>query len=327
MMMHKKVMLGALVIVLMVAVVLLGTRWFRGQEEGIKATGSIEVTRYDIAPKVSGYLTELSIGKGDKVIQGQLVARISRPDLAAQVLRDGAALQKAQVQLQDLEKGARNQERVELTAVVAAARAVYSKAKLDLERYTDLRAQGAIAQQQLDAAQVAFLTAENSMMAAQARYSLVEEGNRPDVLEAQRLEVTRNKAIVELGRAQLADTEISSPGTGLVQAKNFEQGEFVNAGAAIATIGVLEDCWVKIYIPSTQLGLIKVGQLASIQVDSFPGRVFSGEIKEINQNAEFTPRQSLTQKERANMVFAVKVRVNNADGMLKPGMPADVVIK
>ena len=324
--MHKKVLVGTLVIALLVAV-LLGARWFRGQEEGIKATGSIEVTRYDIAPKVSGYLTELPIEKGNKVTQGQLMARISRPDLAAQVLRDEAALQKAQIQLQDLEKGARNQERVGLTAEVAAARAVYSKAKLDFERYTDLRAQGAISQQQLDAAQVTLSTAENALIATQARYSLVEEGNRPDILEAQRLEVTRNKAIVELGRTQLADTEIRSPGTGLILAKNFEQGEFVNAGAAIATVGVLEDCWVKIYIPSTQLGLIKVGQLANVQVDSFPELVFSGEIREINQNAEFTPRQSLTQKERANMVFAVKVRVNNADGRLKPGMPADVVIK
>lgn len=324
--MRKRVILGAIVLALLIAG-FLGTKWYKGQDEGIKATGSIEVTRYDIAPKVSGYLTELSIEKGSIVNRGQLIARISRPDLAAQLLRDEAALQKAEVQLKDLEKGARNQELTELAANVSAARAVFSKAKVDLERYRDLRQQGAVSQQQLDTVQVTYETAESSMLAAEARLSLAEEGNRPDVLEAQRLEVARNKAIVALGRSQLADTDISSPGAGVVLTKNFEQGEFVNTGAAIATIGSLEDCWVKIYIPSTQLGLIKLGQSAAVKVDSFPGRVFTGEIKEINQNAEFTPRQSLTQNERANMVFAVKVRVDNAEGLLKPGMPADVVIK
>jgi HlyD family secretion protein len=89
----------------------------------------------------------------------------------------------------------------------------------------------------------------------------------------------------------------------------------------------MTDCWVKVYVPSTHLGLISVGQAANVKVDSFPGRVFSGVIKEISQNAEFTPRQSITQSERANLVFAVKVQVDNSEGILKPGMPADVVLK
>lgn len=309
------------------AAIFAGTKWFKGKDEGIKATGTIEVTRYDVAPKVSGYLSELLIAKGDSVKLGQVIARIARPDLVAQVLRDEAALKKAEVQLTDLEKGARSQERIEAGANVSSAQSVYDKAQADLARYQELYAQGAIPQQQLDAAKVAFTTAENALRAARARYNLLEEGSRADVIEAQRLEVERNKAIVELGRTQLADTVINSPGTGLVLAKNFEQGEFVNAGAAIATIGDLNDCWVKIYISSTQLGLIKIGQRAEIKIDSFPGRVFGGEIKEISQQAEFTPRQSLTQQERANMVFAVKVRVNNEDAALKPGMPADVVLK
>ena len=120
---------------------------------------------------------------------------------------------------------------------------------------------------------------------------------------------------------------IASPLDGLVLTKNFEDGEYVNAGAAIATVGNMQDCWVKIYVASTQLGQIKVGQQTDVMIDSFPGKVFSGTIKEISQNAEFTPRQSITQRERANQVFAVKVQIDNSDDSLKPGMPADVVIK
>lgn len=101
----------------------------------------------------------------------------------------------------------------------------------------------------------------------------------------------------------------------------------MNAGSAIGTVGNWRDCWVKVYISSSQLGLIQVGQGVRIRVDSFPDRDFSGNIKEISQQAEFTPIQSITQQERANMVFAVKVKIDNAEGILKPGMPADVVIE
>jgi HlyD family secretion protein len=319
--------IAGVLIVAAITAIFLGTKWFGKKEVGIIATGTIEVTKVDIAPKLSGYLTELSIRQGDKVNLGQVIARISRVDLEAQALRDEAALQKAEAQLRDLEKGVRTQERSELIASIGSAEAVDKKAQADLERYRSLYNQGAVSQQQWDTAQVNFETAQSSVRAAQARLSLADEGNRPDTIEAQRLEVVRSKAILTMARTQMADTVVSSPQQGVVLTKNFEKGEFVNAGSAIATIGNVQDCWVKIYIPSTQLGLIKIGQPAVVKVDSYPGKTFSGEIKEISQNAEFTPRQSLTQNERANMVYAVKVRIDNAEDVLKPGMPADVVIK
>ncbi|MDF2634104.1 MAG: hypothetical protein K0R78_978 [Pelosinus sp.] len=114
---------------------------------------------------------------------------------------------------------------------------------------------------------------------------------------------------------------------GVVLNKNYQNGEFVNPGSAIATIGDLNDCWVKVYISSEQLGLIKLGQSVDVKIDAYPDKVFAGNIKEISQNAEFTPRQSITQKERANLVFYVKVKIDNSEGILKPGMPADVVIQ
>lgn len=323
----QKKLLAAMLIILAAAGAYWGSKWYKGRDEGIKATGTIEVTRFDIAPKVSGYLVELSIQQGDKVEMQQFIARIARPDLEAQVLRDEAALHKAEAQLQDLVKGSRNQELAEAFANVAAARSTHDKALADLQRYNELYRQGAISQQQLEASAVGYETAKNALKALEARMSIVEEGNRPDAIEAQRLEVERSKAVWDLGKSQLADTVISSPGNGVVLSKNYEPGEFVNAGSAIATIGDLLDCWVKVYIPSTQMGLLTLGQAASIKVDSYPDRVFSGKIKEISQNPEFMPRQSLTQNERANMVFAVKVRIQNDEGILKPGMPADVVFQ
>ena len=319
-----------LLALIVIIVVLAGFATYKMQSRkasGITATGTVEITRADIAPKVSGYIGALTIKEGDSVTLGQVIARISRPDLEAQKLRDEAALIKAQVQLADLEKGARPQEINEVQGTLVSGQAVYEKAQKDYTRQQELFAQGAVSAQQLDAARSAYEVALATLSAYQARASLVTEGNRPDVIAAQKAEVERSQAIVKLAKTAIEDTVVVSPLDGLLLTKNFEQGEYVNAGAAIGTVGNWRDCWVKVYVSSTQLGLIWAGQNVNIRVDSFPGRQFSGQIKEISQQAEFTPRQSLTQQERANMVFAVKVKIDNAEGILKPGMPVDVVIE
>lgn len=319
-----------LLAVVVMIVVLAGFAAYKMQSRkssGITATGTIEITRTDITPKVSGYIGELVIKEGDTVNFGQVLARISRPDLEAQKLRDEAALAKAEIQLADLQKGARLQEIRDAQAAIANGQAVYEKTQKDYIRQQDLFQQGAVSAQQLDAARSAYEVALSALTAYQARASLVIEGNRPDVIAAQQAEVERSQAIVKLAKAALDDTNVLSPLDGLVLSKNFEPGEYVNAGAAIGTIGNWRDCWVKVYVASNQLGLIQIGQKVTVRVDSFPNRDFNGQIKEISQQAEFTPRQSITQQERANMVFAVKVKIDNTEGILKPGMPADVVME
>ena len=320
----KIVLLAAVVAI---AIGMAGYKLYGRVETGITATGTIEVTKTDVTPKVAGYLAELKIKEGDLVKSGQLVARIDRPDLQAQLLRDEASLARAKAQLRDLEQGARAQELQEAAANLAAAKSQADKAKADFDRYSRLFRDGAISTQQLDNSRSAHEVAANSLLAAQSRYSLLQAGTRPETIEAQRLEVQRSQAVLDSSRTQLADTSVASPIAGRVLSKNYEQGEFVNAGSAIATIGDMRDCWVKIYVATEQLGRIRLGQAAKVKIDAYPDKVFRGEIKEISQNAEYTPRQSITQRERANMVFAVKVKIDNAEEFMKPGLPADVVIE
>ncbi len=82
-----------------------------------------------------------------------------------------------------------------------------------------------------------------------------------------------------------------------------------------------------VYVPERSIGQVKVGQRVDVQVDSFPGQSFPGEVTFIATRAEFTPRNVQTQKDRMNLVFGVKVRIPNADGLLKPGMPADATLR
>ena len=326
---NKKTKLKIALLVVVVAIVtgMAGYKLYGRAEKGITATGTIEVTKTDITPKVAGYLAELKIKEGDVVTIGQLVARIDRPDLQAQLLRDEAALARAKAQLRDLEQGARTQELQEAAANLAAAKSQAEKAKADFDRYSRLFRDGAISTQQLDNSRSTHEVAANNLLAAQSRYSLLQAGTRPETIEAQRLEVKRSQAVLASSQTQMADTGVASPLAGRVLSKNYEKGEFVNAGAAIATIGDMRDCWVKIYVATEQLGRIRLGQAAKVKIDAYPDRLFRGEIKEISQNAEYTPRQSITQRERANMVFAVKVKIDNAEEFMKPGLPADVVIE
>ena len=324
----KKIIRIAVVIIIVLAV--LGTAGYKlygRTEKGITATGTIEVTKTDVTPKVSGYLVERNFQEGDQVKVGQILAKIDRPDLDAQLKRDDAALAKAKAQLRDLELGARIQELEEAAANLAAAKSQAIRAKADFDRNVRLFKENAIAAQQLDTVRSAHEVAANSLLAAQSRYSLLLAGNRPETIQAQRLEVERSEAVLASSRTQLQDTIIASPLSGRILSKNYEKGEYVNAGASIATIGDMKDCWVKIYVSTSQLGQIRLGQAVKIKIDAYPAKTFPGEIKEINQNAEYTPRQSITQRERANMVFAVKVKVDNADEIMKPGLPADVIIE
>lgn len=324
---QSKLKLAALAAIAIALIALAGFKLYGRTESGITATGTIEVTKTDITPKLGGYLVELMVREGDRVTPGQKVARIDRPDLQAQWARDEAALNRARAQLRDLELGARSQELQEAAASLSAARSLADKAKADYDRFSRLFQEGAIAVSQLDNSRSAYEVAENNRKAAQARYSLLQAGNRPEAIQAQRLEVERARAVLEGTRIQLNETTVLSPLAGRVLSKNYESGEYVNPGAAIATIGNLQDCWVKIYVSTGQLGQIRLGQKAKVRIDAFPDKTFSGEVSEISQNAEYTPRQSITQRERANMVFAVKVKIENGEEFMKPGLPADVALQ
>jgi HlyD family secretion protein len=323
--MNKKFIVAGVILVALL--IMAGFKLWHRETTGITATGTVEVTQVDIAPKVNGYLSGLTVEAGDSITSGQTIAKITRNDLEAQLLRDEAALDKAGAQLEDLRKGSRDAEKKAAAANVASAKAVLLKNRDDYQRIKTLYQKGVVSKQEYENSGAALQVAESSFQAAESQYNLVCQGARPDAIAAQIKEVERNRAIVASSRAAMNDTVLSSPLNGVVLSKNYQNGEYVNVGLSVLTIGDFNDCWVKIYVSSTQLGLLKLGQTARVRIDSYPNRDFQGTLKEISQTAEYTPRQSITAKERANMVFAVKVKLDNQSGILKPGMPADVVLQ
>lgn len=119
---------------------------------------------------------------------------------------------------------------------------------------------------------------------------------------------------------------MASPISGVVLSKAIEPGEQVAAGTPVVTLGDLNDCWLKGYIPETELARVKLGQRARITADGLPGKAFEGRVSFISSQAEFTPKSVQTEKERVKLVYRVKISFANPRMELKPGMPADAVI-
>ncbi len=127
--------------------------------------------------------------------------------------------------------------------------------------------------------------------------------------------------------ATLADTQIRAPASGTILSRLAEPGEVVTAGRPLLILVDLSQLFLRVYIPGKEIGKITLGNPARITVDAFPHRFFSGQVSEIAQQAEFTPRDIHTPDERTTLVFGVKIALEESQGLLKPGMPADALIR
>ena len=315
-----------LILILLIAIILAALYQYRQQQREARIrTGTLEVTTADISPKTSGYIKNLRVKEGDAIHQGDVVAILDRKDLEAALLRDKAAYAQAKTNLLKLENGSRSEEIRAAAANTAAAQSAYDKAQRDYSRSQALVTYGAIAASAYDDAVTARKSAEAQLNAASEQELLLQNGPRYEEVQSAQEEVTRQQAVIDMSQEAVQDLTVYCPLDGFILTKNFEPGEYVNAGSPIATVADMSDCWVKVYVSSSELGTLAVGQKATVRIDALPSQAFTGHIKEISDKAEYTPRQSITKNERANLVFYVKVAIDNRDGIMKPGMPADVI--
>ncbi len=238
-------------------------------------------------------------------------------------------------------------------ADIREAESQWNLAKKDYERYSELFKGGIVSQRQFEEAEANFKASEARMDAAnkakeEARAAVERaEASALDVKvkekEYQRLldERDRIKASYETIKNQIdsaiakvkeieatfKDTNIYAPSKGTIINRLAEEGELVGVGTPISLLIDLSDIYVKIYIPEKDIGKVRLGDPARIYADAFPDRFFEGKVTEISQKAEFTPKEVHMKEERTKLVFGVKVGIENPEGYLKPGMPADVKIR
>ena len=169
--------------------------------------------------------------------------------------------------------------------------------------------------------------AEERFRQAQAAAELMQRGYRREDVEAARGVLAAAIAHRKALDAQLSEAELTAAADGFVEVVSVRPGDLVPPGKIVVTMLESSQLWVKIYVPETELGGVKLGQAAAISVDAFPGRQFTGSVQEIGSQAEFLPRNVQTRDDREHEVFGVKVHVDQADGVLKSGMSATVHLR
>ncbi len=212
-------------------------------------------------------------------------------------------------------------------AAIAAARASEKGAQRTLAALKAWRDNPLYARSQLHMAEAAYEMAAAGVGVAKAKLDEVSAGPIPEAVELAEALVKQAESAVSAIQTQIDKMNLSSPIDGLVTSRSAHEGEAATAGATLLTVANLDEVTLRIYVPENKLGLVFLGQEVEVAVDSFPGRVFTGTVSHIAQQAEFTPKNVQTEEERVNMVFAVKVRLPNREHLLKPGMPADAVLR
>ncbi len=205
-------------------------------------------------------------------------------------------------------------------------------ANLDAARAQLAQVQAGATSPERRAADAAVAAAQSQVDLAQAQLDLLNAGARDeDILVLQAGVEQAKTALVQAHSAvgildvQLSKLTITAPISGTVFSRAIEPGEMALPGGTLLVVSDLSRLEITVYIPEDRYGEIRLGQTAAVSVDSFPGKTFTATVVHIADQAEFTPRNVQTTEGRKTTVFAVKLQIDNPDGQLKPGMPADVV--
>lgn len=297
-----------------------------GPSGRIEGSGTIEVDEVRVSSLVGGRIAEVLVREGDRVSTGDLLLRFDPADIDLQADQARAGLKAAEAQLAMARAGARWEDIKAAKELVNQASAAEASATADLERVKALNSQGAATDKQRDDAQTRHDLAAAQKGQAKAQYSKAAGGARPEELEMAEAGVEQARAAVNLAEKKLADCQVLAPLDGVVVHRLVEPGEIGGPGGTLFVIQDHSVVRLTVFIPETDLGRVTLGDPVAVSIDSHPDRTFPGRVARIRDEAEFTPKNVQTKDERVKLVFGIEVELDNPDGILKPGLPADAVI-
>ncbi len=308
---------------------LLAFRWpWQSVDESrqIELSGTVEAREIDLAFQVGGRIATLRVDEGDSVQIEQEVATLDAHDFELALSNAIAQAEAAQAALAALRAGTRIQELRVAEAQLAKAQADLDYIRVEFKRIADLVTKKLAAQDQLDQARQRQNVALAGVEQALQNLALLREGPRREDIDQATATLRARQATAETARRQLEYTRLQSPVAGMVSVRLAEAGEIVSPGKTVLRIAELSRPWVRAYLNEKDLTRVRLGQAAQIRIDGLPGKVFEGRLSFISPTAEFTPKTVETHALRVDMVYRVKVQVDNPDGVLKLGQPADVVL-
>lgn len=306
---------------------------------GARVSGQVEATEVQVAPEVGGRIVEMTIAEGDRVKQGDVVARLDTRDVDLALRRAQAERMQADAQLRLLVAGARTEDIRQADAQVAAAaadvaaaQADLAAAETDLQRFEKLLQVDSGSQKQRDDAATRRAVAGDRVSAARAREAAAREGasrlragSRREEVEAARARVASVDAQIATLEKSKGDATVTAPIGGIVTERLLDSGEIVSPRAPIAVLADLDNAWAEVFVGEPMIPRITLGQSATVFTDA-GGPGLPGKVSYIASKAEFTPRNVQTAEDRSKLVYRVKIAVDNRNGILKQGMPVEADI-
>lgn len=324
---YKKIVCGGLAILLLAAC--LGCS---GQKQTAEEAswGRADAKEIDINSKIAGRVVELFVKEGDTVQKGQVLARIDKRDLLAQKAQLEANIQSIEAQqlqasyVTTLQSGTTQSSLAQAQAAAEKAQSDLELARTDNERFSELVASGAVAQQTYDNYRTKYEVAQAQAAQAQAAVAQAQAGlmqtpvNRANEASLAK-KLDQAKASLEQLEVSLDETEIRAPFDGVITQKYIEAGSMISQGTPLVAVQDPMDNWVDIKVPETKLANYKLDQQLTLVGRDGKTKV-EGTITDISKKAEFATQRATSERgDESDIVsFNVKIQVNSE--LLRPGM-------
>jgi HlyD family secretion protein len=324
--MHKRIRI--VLLVLLVLVVVGAGAWYlltdRDETGPLTLHGNVDIREVNLGFRVPGRLDAMLREEGDSVAAGDELARLDdapyRDSVRAALARVGIA--EARVAL--FRSGSRPQEIERAEANVREASAALRNAEQELERQRSLDERGLTSASTVDQAEARRDEAAARLRAAEEALALAREGFRDEEIAAAEAELELSRAEAARAETELADTRLAAPSDGTIITRIREPGSILAAGEPVYTLSLDEPVWIRAYIEEPDLGKIAPGASAYVETDSNMRR-YRGRVGFISPRAEFTPKNVETRDARADLVYRVRIIIDDSDSGLRQGMPVTVV--
>ena len=327
---QKPLVLGLLVLLAIATGFGLGWWWTTTHHQSAKELtlhGNIDLRQVNLPFNGSERISQVLAQEGDRVKRGQLLARLDTSRLSPQLAKAEAELAIQQQVVNRLHHGNRPEEIAQARASVDASRADAVNERGQYERLralSDSSSGRALSRKDLDAAKDASDASQARLRVSQKALELELAGPRKEDIAQAEAQLRATKAQLALLRQQFKDADLLAPLDAVVRSRIVEPGEIASPQKAAFTLAITDPKWVRAYVSETDLGSLREGLKATVTADAFPGRSFLGWVGFISPVAEFTPKSVETSELRPDLVYQVRVFVQDPANELRLGMPTTV---
>jgi HlyD family secretion protein len=300
-----------------------------GAPKELALYGNVDLRQVDLPFNGTERIAAVLVEEGERVRQGQVLARLDTSRLDPQVAQAEAQVAAQQAVVDRLHHGSRPEEIAQARAAVDSAKADAENARRQAGRFRSLIAVSsgrAASQQDLDNANAALDVANAKVVNQQKALDLAVAGPRKEDVAQAEAQLRGGQAQLALLKQQLSDAALTAPVAAVIRSRLMEPGEMASPQKPVFTLAITDPKWVRAYISETDLGKIRSGEVASIGVDGYPNRRFDGWIGFVSPVAEFTPKTVQTEELRTSLVYEIRVFVKDPSDELRLGMPATVFL-